>query len=77
MDVESSKYHPVGPTCTYKGKTITCLVKLSEGGGISGNIITNVLKHLGDFKLYENDRKNGIFPALLVDGNVSCFYMGF
>ena len=37
----------------------------------------NILRHLGDLKLYDDDRKNGIIPALLVDGNVSRFDMVF
>ena len=41
------------------------------------HIITDVLRHLDDLKLYENDRENGIIPSLLVDGHGSCFYMGF
>ena len=51
-----------------------CLVKFSEGGGISGHILTNVLRHFDDLKLYENDRENGIIPAMLVDGHGSNFH---
>ena len=77
MNVGSDKYHAGGNSCTYKGKTFTCIVKSSEGGGISGHILTNLLIHLDDLKLYDNDRKNGIITTLLIDGHVSRFDMGF
>ena len=77
MDIGSGKYYPCGNSCTYKGKTVPCLVEFSEGGGISGNILMNVLSKLDDLKLYDNDRKNVIIPALLVDGHGICFELGF
>ena len=77
MDLGPGKYHPGGDTCGYKRKTVPCLVKFYEGWGISGHILTNVLRHLDDFKLYDNDKENSIIPALLVDGHVSHFDMFF
>ena len=77
MNVGSGKYHPVGSSCTYKEKTVTCLVEFSKGGGISGNIITNVLNHLNALKLYNNGRENNILPVMLVDGHGSHFDMKF
>ena len=77
MDVGSGKYHPGGSSCTYKWKTVPCLVEFSVGGGISGHIFKKVLRHLYDLKLYDNYKKNGIIPALLVDGHSICFGMGF
>ena len=32
MNVGSDKYHPGGPSCTYKGVTVICLDEFSEGG---------------------------------------------
>ena len=76
MNVVSVNYHPGGPSCTYKGKTVFCLVKFSEGRGISGHILTNILRHLDDLKSYENDREKKLFlRCSLVD--VSCFDLGF
>ena len=72
MNVGYDKYHPVGPTCTYKGKKIPCLVQFSEVGGISGHTLPNVLRHLDALKLYDNNRKNSIIPVLSVDGHDSC-----
>ena len=62
MNVGYGKYHTGGPSCTYKGKTVPCLVEFYEGGGISGNILMNVLMDLDELKLYGNDRKNYIIP---------------
>ena len=77
MNVGSGKYHPGGPLCTYKGKNVPCLVKFFEGGGISGHILANVLRHLYALKLYDNDSESGIIPLMLVDGHVSCFDMSY
>ena len=56
---------------------VPCIVKISEGEGITGHILTNVLRKLDDLKLYENNRGNGIIPGLLVDGHASHFGMVF
>ena len=77
MNVGYGKYHPGGPSCTYKGKTVPCLVEFSEGGGISGHILGYVLSPLDYLKLYDKDRENFIIFALLVDGNVSHFDLVF
>ena len=52
MRVGYDKYCPGGNPFTFKGKTVPCLVNFSEGGGISGHIIRNVVRHLDDLKLY-------------------------
>ena len=56
---------------------VPCLVKISEGGGISGHVLTDVRRHLDDLKLYRTDRESSIIPVMLVDGHVSCFDLGF
>lgn len=40
------KAFPGGPVCEFKGKKIPTLVQWSEHGGITGEILTNVLKKL-------------------------------
>ena len=65
------------PYFSYKGKTVPCIVKTSEGGSISEHILTNGIMHLYELELYYNDRKNGIITKLLVDGHVSSFDLFF
>ena len=50
---------------------------LPWGGGISGHILTNVLRHLGDMELYDNDRESGILLVMLIDGHGSRFDLFF
>ena len=77
MNVGYDKYHTCGPSCTCKGVKVPCLVAFYEGGGISGHILTNVLRHLGDMELYDNDRENGILLLMLIDGHGSRFDLFF
>ena len=77
MNVGYGKYNPGGTSSAYKGKKVPYFVEFFEGEGISGHIITKVISHLYDLKLNDNDRENGIIPALLVDGHVRPFDMGF
>ena len=77
MNVGYGRYHPGGNSFTYKWKKIPCLVEFSEAGGISGHILANILSHLDNLKLYENDRENGIIPSLLVGVHGICFDLGF
>ena len=60
MNIGYGKYHPGGPIFTYKGKKVPCLVGFCEGGGISGNILANILRHLKYFKLCNNYRKKTV-----------------
>ena len=77
MNLGSGKYRPDGPSCTYKGKAFPYIVEFSEGGGVSGHVLTNLLRNFNYFKLYDNDRKYGIIPSLLVDGHGSPFDLVF
>ena len=54
MNVVSDNYHTGGPCCTYKGRGLPCLVKLSEGGGISRNFLTKLLTHLDAIIFFVN-----------------------
>ena len=53
------------------------IYEFPEGGGISGHIITNLLKHLDDLKLYDNDRENDFLPLMLVGVHGGCFRLYF
>ena len=74
MNIGSGKYHLGRPSCTYKGKTVPWLVGFSEGGGISGNSLTDVLRHLEDFKLYDNDKKTLLFLCCWLMGMLVIWY---
>ena len=68
---------PGAPSCSFKGKTVPAFVTFSEGGGINGWILREILKRIDDLKLYENDRKNGKTPFLLIDGHQLQFDLKF
>ena len=46
MNVGSDKYHSVGTTCTYKGGKVPFIFGFYNVGGISGNILANILRNL-------------------------------
>ena len=71
------KKFPGGPSCMYKGKEIPAFVEFSESGGMTGKMFVNVLKHLDELGIYDNDRKQGYTPMLLVDGHDSCLDLDF
>ena len=68
---------PEGPICDLKGKRIPTFVACSEGGGMDGFILTSILKHLDQVGLYEQERKDGITPFVLLDGHQSRFELEF
>ena len=68
---------PEGPVCDFKGKKIPTFVTSSESGGMDGFILTSILKHLDGLGLYEEERKRGITPFLLLDGHQSRFELEF
>ena len=71
------KKFPGGPSCMYKGKEIPAFVEFSESGGMTGKMFVNVLKHLDELGIYDNDRKQGYTPMLLVDGHDSRLDLDF
>ena len=60
-----------GPTCTFLGKEIPCLVKISPHGGIDADILVDILRHLDQLELFKHTRQQGRKPFLLVDGHQS------
>ena len=58
-------------TCEFQGKTLSMLSQRREGGGISGEILTNILKRIDASGVL--DRSNGMKPFLLVDAHASQF----
>lgn len=54
-----------GPACHFQGKDIPSLTQWSEGGGIAPQILTNILKRMGNVRVL--NRTNGVELFLLVD----------
>ena len=68
---------PGGPKCVYKGKDIPCFVRFSDKGGISREILTEILKTLDDLHLFDEDREKGMTPFMLLDSHQSRFDLKF
>ena len=71
------KLFPGGPTCEYNGKTVPCMIRYSKGGGISPEILTDILRTLDTLGVFEKERQEGIKPFLLLDGHQSRFSIPF
>ena len=68
---------PGGPTCNYKGIEVPAYITFSESGGISATILTNIFRRLDDLKIYDEDRRQGRIPFVLLDGHQSRFDVNF
>jgi hypothetical protein len=64
---------PCGPNCTYKGKVVECWVGDSEHDSITSILLTNMLQKIDSYKVFDEDRANGVHPILLIDGHGSSF----
>jgi hypothetical protein len=67
--------YPFGPTCIFRGKEVPCFCCNSESGGINGNLLTAMLRHIDIHKVF--DRSTGINPFLILDGHGSRFDLEF
>ena len=70
------KYHPGAPTCTYKGKEVDCLTFASESGGITGDILINILSYFDSINLFPR-HPGGPIPMVAVDCHQRCLDPGF
>jgi hypothetical protein len=66
---------PGGPTCTHNGKEIPCMVEFTQGGGMSGKILTKMLKTLDDLEIFDRNDEKRLF--VLLDGHASRFDVHF
>jgi hypothetical protein len=64
------KYYPGGPKCKFNGKVVDCLTFSSESGGISGDILVDILKYFDQIDLFPRV-DGGPIPVLIVDGHQS------
>ena len=70
------KRYPGAPTCVVNGKTIEALVTCSPKGGITSNILVDILKHIDNLNIWEN-RSTHLHPCLLLDGHGSRLELPF
>jgi hypothetical protein len=64
------KYFPSGPTCCFRGKTIPYLPLSSPSGGITGELLVEILTWLDKNEVFERV-PGGPEPFLLLDGHES------
>jgi hypothetical protein len=64
------KYFPSGPTCNFRGKQIAYLPLASPSGGITGDLLVEILKWLDSNKVFERV-DGGPEPFLVLDGHES------
>ena len=68
---------PGGPVCEFEGKEIPTMIRYTEKGSITGEILKDILLTLDHHKVFDTYRENGATPFLLVDGHQSRFSLPF
>ena len=48
--------HPGGPTCKFRGKDIPCMVRFTDSGSVTGNILIDMLKTLDKLEVFSDIR---------------------
>lgn len=64
------KYMPSGPTCVFRGKRIPMLPLISPSGGITGQLLVEILMYLDKLEVYERI-PGGPVPVIVLDGHDS------
>jgi hypothetical protein len=70
LNLGEGKYYPGGPKCMYNGKVVDCLTYASESGGITGDILIEILKYFDESDVFPRI-PGGAIPVLIVDGHQS------
>ena len=73
------KVFPGGPPCEYDDKHIPAFVTNSESGGITPEILVDILKHLDIYGIIDQNETDSP-PCLLADGNgsrLSIFFLRY
>ncbi|KAL3804780.1 hypothetical protein ACHAW5_001887 [Stephanodiscus triporus] len=68
LNFGEGKYYPGGPTCKYNGKFVDSLVFTSESGGITAEILVEILTYFDSIDLFPRV-PGGPIPFLIVDGH--------
>jgi len=71
----TGKCLPRGPTCVVNGINVPCYVCCSPHGGITGSLLTDMLRCMDELQLFP--RTNDLLPFLLMDGHGSRFELEF
>ena len=72
---ELGKPFPMGPSCTLNGVKVPTFCCCSENGSITADLLTDMLKTIDGFGVF--DRSDGVPPFLLLDGHGSRFDLTF
>ena len=71
------KRYPGGPTCFFRGKVVPALVTFSDSGGVTSEILTDVLRHIDKCKVFERNTTAPFTPTIQLDGHHSRFGLHF
>ena len=71
------KLFPGGPVCEFEGISIPTMIRYSEKGSITGDILKDILLTLDHLKVFDKYRDDGATPFLMVDGHQSRFSLPF
>jgi hypothetical protein len=64
------KVLPYGPTCNANGNNVETCITCSENGSITGQILTDVLKHLDTHMNYDNEEATPFFLTQMLENEV-------
>ncbi len=70
------KRFPMGPTCSFRGKEVPCVVANTENGPITSELLVAFLEHMDRLELFPRTDPN-VKPFLLLDGHGSRLELPF
>ena len=71
------KHFPFGPTCVVRGIEVPCMCVATPSGGITGKVLTNILRTLDQLGVTQRDASTGLKPHMQLDGHSSRFELEF
>ena len=71
------KRFPGGPTCEFRGKVIPAFVTFSDSGGVTSQILKDVLKHIDKCGVYRRGDTDNFEPTIQLDGHHTRFGLDF
>ncbi|CAB9520434.1 expressed unknown protein [Seminavis robusta] len=73
--VEVVRRNPSGPSCVVGGKEVPCFMDVSPHGGITSQVLANVLAYLDKLDVFPRDQ--GPLPCMILDGHNERFGVPF